>query len=103
MVIRSESEWLALFEKHKISGLSAAQFCQDEKLCTRYFSKRKKQLGWIGKKQPNTSTNKHNTDFIQVSVSQTKTNLTLECGSLKLNFNKLPPTLWFGDLVKALG
>jgi hypothetical protein len=41
---RTRPEWLALFESHKQSGLSAAAFCQQNDVCPRYFSLRKKQL-----------------------------------------------------------
>lgn len=102
MVIRSEAQWLELFKKHEASGLSAAQFCRNEKLCTRYFSKRKRQLDWSARKQVKTPAKKPSADFIQVSVSKFKGDLSLELGGLKLSFNELPPTTWLVSLVKAL-
>lgn len=44
MVTRTEEEWRNLFETHDGSGLSAAEFCQQNKLCPKYFSLRRKQL-----------------------------------------------------------
>jgi len=45
MIKRSEQEWQDLFKQQVASGLSAAQFCNIHKLCPKYFSLRKKQLG----------------------------------------------------------
>ena len=42
---RSREQWQALLVEQVASGLSAPQFCRDKKLCARYFSLRKKQLG----------------------------------------------------------
>ena len=42
---RSREQWQALLVEQVASGLSAQQFCRDKKLCARYFSLRKKQLG----------------------------------------------------------
>jgi hypothetical protein len=103
MIVRSEDQWFDLFEKHDASGLSAAQFCRDEKLCTRYFSKRKKQLCWRVKKpifsvKPKKPVN----DFIKISVSKSNANLSLEHGDLKLCWSELPPADWLSDFIKTL-
>ena len=45
MIKRSEAQWQALFQHHKASGLSAAEFCRQQSLCPKHFSLRKKQLG----------------------------------------------------------
>ena len=103
MIVRSESQWLELFRKHETSGLSAAAFCRDEDLCTRYFSKRKKQLGWSPKKlhrpvKPRKASN----DFIKVSVSKPAHSFSLEYGDLKLSWSQLPPADWLSDFIKTL-
>ena len=102
MVVRTEAQWLDLFEKHQVSGLNASQFCRDENLCQRYFSKRKIQLGWSNKKQVKVVKKEPIADFIQVSVARGQASCSLECGELKLKFNQLPPSSWLGDLVKHL-
>jgi len=43
---RNESEWRALFAAHEESSLTAAVFCREHGLCPKYFSLRKRQLGW---------------------------------------------------------
>ena len=103
MIVRSENEWLGLFKKQKQSGISAAQFCRDESLCARYFSKRKQQLGW-STKSPIKRVNKKKpkNDFIKVSVSKASQCLSLEYGELKLSWNQLPPSQWLGDFIKTL-
>ena len=103
MIIRSESQWLDLFKKHELSELSAAQFCRDNKLCTRYFSKRKQQLGWNSKDQVKAIKSKKSpNDFIKVSVSKPSHSFSLEYGDIKLNWEHLPPTEWLCELVKSI-
>ena len=102
MKIRSESQWLALFEKHETSGLSAAQFCRNEKLCAKHFSKRKQQLGWSEKKLSKNPVHKHSSNFIKVAVSKPQGNITVQYRELKLSLSDLPPASWLGDLAKAL-
>ena len=41
---RSESDWQTLIAAQQSSGLSQNQFCKERKLCSKYFSLRKKQL-----------------------------------------------------------
>lgn len=102
MVIRSKAQWLELFKKHEASGLNAAQFCRDENLCQRYFSKRKIQLGWSKNKATKKVKKKPAADFIQVSVAKTEVSCSLECGHLKLKFNQLPQANWLCELIKQL-
>ena len=53
MVKRSDDQWQALFAEQAGSGLSAAAFCKERKLCPKYFSLRRKQLAAQGvTKQP---------------------------------------------------
>ncbi len=105
MAIRSKEDWLGLFKKHEASGLSAVQFCRDENLCTRYFSKRKGQLNWGGEKVDPKSikikTTPHN-DFVKVSVSGPNTYCSLEYGDLKLHWEQCPSVQWLSDLLKSL-
>ena len=103
MILRSEQEWLGLFKKHEQSGLSAAEFCREEKLCARYFSKRKRQLAWSSKREVKVVKPKRiNNDFIKVSISKAKTNFCLEYGDLRLNWSELPPSGWLSDFIKTL-
>ena len=44
MGVRTEEEWRSLFELHQQSGLSQSHFCQEQGLCPKYFSLRRKQL-----------------------------------------------------------
>jgi hypothetical protein len=46
MIVRSIEQWQALSKQHDESGLKASEFCRKNKLCPRYFSKRKRDLGW---------------------------------------------------------
>jgi len=102
MIKRREVEWFELFEKHERSGLSAAQFCRDKNLCAKYFSLRKKQLGWTSTRQSKVLTKATSTDFIKVSVGKAQSHLSLEVGALKLSWHELPSASWLTDLIKAL-
>ena len=41
MVRRTQSEWQALIQKQSMSGLIASEFCRQNNVCPKYFSKRK--------------------------------------------------------------
>ena len=41
---RNATEWLKLFEEHRVSGLSAAEFCRRNGLNPKYFSLRRREL-----------------------------------------------------------
>ncbi|MBT0587982.1 IS66 family insertion sequence element accessory protein TnpA [Alteromonas oceanisediminis] len=43
---RTIEQWQTLFKQHDESGVTASQFCREQGLCPRYFSKRKRDLGW---------------------------------------------------------
>lgn len=60
MIKRTTEQWQALFEAHEQSGLSQARFCKEKKLCTKYFSLRKRQL----------ASSENNPKFIRVSRSK---------------------------------
>lgn len=48
MTRRSKIQWQDLFSQHESSGLTATEFCRRHSLCQKYFSSRKRQLGWSG-------------------------------------------------------
>ncbi len=102
MVVRSKEQWLELFMKHDISGLTMAEFCRQNDLSKRYFSLRRKQLGFKPIKQAVVKKKSAN-DFIKVSVKNSSASMMiLELGELKLNFNELPTANWLSDFVKSL-
>ena len=41
---RTPEQWQTLFAAQQASGLSQAQFCKREGLCSKYFSLRRRQL-----------------------------------------------------------
>ncbi len=102
MIKRSEAEWFELFEKHERSELNAARFCRDENLCPKYFSLRKKQLGWKSMRQSKALAMGTANDFIKVSVGKAQSQLSLEIGALKLSWHELPSASWLTKLIKAL-
>ena len=63
---RSAARWRALFAAHDVSGLSAAAFCREHALCPKYFSLRRRQLGWQSVAMPTLE-----------SIPEPRTSLTL--------------------------
>lgn len=41
---RTPEQWQELFSAQQASGLSQAEFCKENKLCSKYFSLRRRQL-----------------------------------------------------------
>ena len=48
MIRCSIAEWRDLFSQQEASGLTAAEFCRQQSLCSKYFCLRKRQLRWPG-------------------------------------------------------
>jgi len=44
MIKRTQAQWREIFVRYANSGLSAATFCKQNRLCPKYFSLRRKQL-----------------------------------------------------------
>jgi len=94
MIKRSRAEWQALFAKHDASELSSAEFCREHSLCPKYFSLRKRQLGWSGdrafvkavasKSQP-VSNSFSESDVVSLRVVE----LTVPIGALSSVFSSL--------------
>ena len=96
MVRRDKNQWLNLFKKHEKSGLTITEFCFNEGVNNKYFSLRRKQLGY--KMAGGISKN----DFVKVSVSKSTQGFSLEYGELKLHWGELPPVAWLCDFLKTL-
>ncbi len=43
---RSPEDWFALFEAQALSGQSIKSWCGSRSICSKHFSRRRKQLGW---------------------------------------------------------
>ena len=88
---RTQSEWLALFESHTQSGLTATDFCKQHQINHKYFSLRKKQL--LEEPSP----------FVQ-AVVQTRvgSEITLKHGKTTLSFSGDISPAWIAQLIRAL-
>ncbi len=102
---RSTTEWLDLFEQYSNSGLSAAAFCREHGLCSKYFSLRRKQLrGESSSAVPI----KHKTQsdagpFIPVSVRpETISVIVVQLGALTVNLPGNVEASWLSDFVTGL-
>ncbi len=65
MTKRTETQWRTLFAKFDKSRQTAATFCRENKLCSKYFSLRRKQLGVEKSKA------KRKPRFSKVNISET--------------------------------
>lgn len=99
MVKRSIEQWRALFKQQKESGVRASQFCRDNGLCPKYFSKRKKDLGW----QPNTPVKPSMLKLLKPRIDTTHT-IILNVGDTQLSLSLSPHTSpdWLARLIRAL-
>ncbi len=71
MIKRTKAQWISLFSRFDKSGLSAAAFCLDNKLCPKYFSLRRKQLG-ESKLKANTG-NRRKPRFSKIALAESAT------------------------------
>ena len=98
MIKRSPEQWQFLFDAHTSSGLSAAAFCREHKLCPKYFSLRRKQLTQDTASSPRPDVSA----FVPAKIKVPAAQLELSWHDTHL---VLPPTVspqWVADLLKAL-
>lgn len=95
MIKRSEGQWRELFEAHARSGLSAAAFCREKKLCPKYFSLRRRQLcGEVVKpKAP---------AFVAARVAPVTWVIEVQIGLVRVRLPESVPAKWVAELVQGL-
>lgn len=100
---RTKEQWQELFAQHDTSGVSAAEFCQHNDLCPKYFSLRRKQLAAPIDEVEN--------GFVQVKVKpETKpvisgsqsAALIIHSSAGQLVFGELPQPGWLSQLIREL-
>ena len=101
MIKRSKVQWLSLFQQHEESGLTASQFCKDNNLCPKYFSQRKRQLGYWQ------STSKQEVGFVKAVAPSVKTApgqgaIQLRLAHCELHLPLSVSELWLANFIKAL-
>lgn len=95
---RTKEQWQALIQAQAISGLSAADFCQQQGINQTYFSSRKHQL-----RQP-----VQDAPFVPaVKVPGTRgatsdSEFTLNYGACAMQFKRAPSAAWLAALIQAL-
>jgi hypothetical protein len=101
MTKRTTAQWQALFSNHYTSGLTAAVFCRQHKLCPKYFSLRKRQLQWGPPKAvPAAQTP---SAFVPAKAIATRPQyIKLTWQSVQLSLPGNVPVQWLAQLVKAL-
>jgi len=94
---RSKQQWQEIINRQQQSGISAAQFCRNEKIDQKYFSTRKRQLLKELKNAPQ--------PFTRVKLKHSKSHdVTFEYKykNSTLKFEKLPSVKWLGELLSSL-
>ncbi len=96
---KTKRKWLAIIQKQQQSGLKAAQFCRNENIGEKYFSKIKNELKieYSNKPQAFTKVNvitdsKHKESEIMSCVYKNST----------LKFDQLPDPKWLSLLLSTL-
>ena len=92
---RSKEQWQQLFQAHKESGLTAAEFCRQQGINDRYFSQRQKDLGF---RKPDTKR------FVQVKMDKPayRTVMSLKTAQGQIEFNTWPDPDYVRQLLKVL-
>lgn len=100
MIKRTPDEWHALFAAHDESGLSAAAFCREHRLCPKYFSLRRRQLS-EGHTSPTTSKGA----FAPVSMATPANGVMIEihlASDVQLHVPLAVSPQWLGALLQQL-
>jgi ribosomal protein S18 len=94
---RNKEQWQEIIKKQQLSGLSAAQFCRNEQIDQKYFSKLKRQLLEESKiiKPIFTKVKIKHQELQHATIKYTYKNSTLK-------FNQLPDAKWLGELLSSL-
>lgn len=104
MVVRNIEQWQALFKQHDESGLKASEFCRANKLCPRYFSKRKRDLGW---KITDVPAAPKTPRLVKVKKEKSDNpshdgHITLQVQGVSIDIPVSQSSTWVANLVKAL-
>jgi len=96
MIRRTTEQWLALFDQHKVSGLTQTEFAKQQGIDPTYFSYRKRQL--LAWQQDD------NTGFVELTpqgmlLSQP---MLLKKRDVELHLPPGTDALWLAALVRAL-
>jgi hypothetical protein len=98
MTRRTKSDWQALFNEHKQSGLTAVAFCQERNLNPKYFCLRRKQLQPKNEEKttsaftPITLPTSNSTSMIELQVNE----------AVKLHIPQTISPSWLVDLIHQL-
>jgi len=100
---RTKEQWQGLFAQHDISGVSAAEFCQQNDLCPKYFSLRRKQLAKVAGKVKASFARVNIKPDVKCDAPGAKTNaLVIHSNAGKLVFGLLPQPGWLAQFLRDL-
>lgn len=100
---RTEKQWQELFAQRDTSGVSAAEFCQQNDLCPQYFSLRRKQLAKaFGKVEVGFARVNIKPDFTHSVPGGMTHALVIHSNAGRLVFATLPQLEWLAQLVRDL-
>jgi len=99
MLRRTVDQWRQLFQAQHQSHLSAAEFCRQQGLCSKYFSACQKQLGWQAESRPAESVR---TPFMPAVVSSRPSGIELHWQSAQLRLPTDVGPQWQARLLKVL-
>lgn len=92
---KTASQWLALFDEQKRSGLSVAKFCKTRELSEAYFYLKRKKLQ---------SQDSQLSTFVAArpAIPSPDTPVTLQFGQCQLQMDANTNSQWLADLMKSL-
>ena len=100
MTIRTVEQWQALFKQHDESGLKSSEFCRVNNVCSKYFSKRRKDLNWE-------FTQKSKPKLIKLTRpkpadGEPVSSITIKTKNLDIIIPSTQSSQWIAELVKAI-
>ena len=96
MIRRTTEQWQALFDQHKVSGLTQTEFAKQQGIDPTYFSYRKRQL--LAWQQEN------DTGFVELTTQSMILNqsIVLKKRDVELHLQPGTDALWLAALLRAL-
>ena len=100
MTKRSVEQWQALFKQHDESGLKSSEFCRVNNVCSKYFSKRRKDLNWQ-------SIQKSKSKLIKLlrpnpADGELTSSITIKTKDIAIIIPSTHSSQWIAELVKAI-
>ena len=98
---RSVEQWQTLFAQHEQSGLSANAFCQQQGLCPKHFSLRRRQLA-AKRTETTTTATKPFVKAVPQKMAEPRSAIVLRSSVGEFHFPTTTSADWLATFCKAM-